>query len=497
MKRRAFCASAVATLGVAALPYGRAYTAVTSVIADVQAVTGDGKPVTLSRSDVDDLRASLRGQLLLPDTAGYDDARKIWNAAFYNRRPALIARCAGAADVIESVKFAHAHGLLVAVRGGGHSVSGQSVCDKGLMIDLSQMNSVRVDPVRRTARVEPGATLGNLDRESLPFGLVTTTGTVSHTGAAGLTLGGGFGRLARVHATACDNLKSVDIVTADGKLQEASASQNPDLFWGLRGGGGNFGIVTSFEYGLHPFDGQVYGGHLVFPFAQAREVLKGFVELLEAAPDELWIEVNLLTTPARERVVILDTCYSGPMQSAESVLAPYRRLGKPLKDGLGPVHYVKLQTQDDERARFGRHYYTRSGVVSRAEPGLVDAIVEVYGAAQVRQPRIALPAQGGAISRIARDATALWHRDVLYSVIFQTSSDDATDNAENVEWVRSNWAAVESFTSGHYANQNVADAAASRNRGAYGGNYDRLVTLKNKYDPTNLFRMNANIQPTV
>ena len=496
MKRRTFCASAAATLGVAVLPFGRAYAAATSIATDIQAVTGDGKPVTLLRNDVEDFRASLRGQLLLPDSSGYDDARKIWNAAFDNRRPALIARCAGAADVIESVKFAHAHGLLVAVRGGGHSVSGQSVCDNGLMIDLSQMNSVRIDPVRSTARVEPGSTLGNLDRESLPFGLVTTTGTVSHTGAAGLTLGGGFGRLARVYATACDNLRSVDIVTADGKLREASASQNPELFWGLRGGGGNFGVVTSFEYGLHPFDGQVYGGHLVFPFAQAREVLKGFAELFQAAPDELWIEINLMTTPARERVVILDTCYSGSMQSAESVLAPYRRLGKPLDDGLGPVHYVTLQTQDDERARFGRHYYTRSGVVSRVEPSLVDAIVDAYGAAQVREPRIAMPAHGGAMSRIARESTALWHRDALHTVLFQTSSDDATDNAENVEWVRSSWSAVESFISGYYANQNVADAAAGRNRGAYGGNYDRLVTLKNKYDPTNLFRMNANIQPT-
>ena len=494
MKRRAFCASAIATLGAAALPFDRVFAAVGSITTDINAISGDGKQVVLLRGEVDDFRASLRGQLLLPDSAGYDDARKIWNGMF-DRKPALIARCAGAADVVQSVNFARAHGLLVAVRGGGHSLSGQSVCDNGLMIDLSQMNSVRIDPARRTARVEPGARLGDLDRESLPFGLVTTTGTVSHTGAAGLTLGGGFGRLARVHATACDNLTTVDVVTASGKLLEASPTENPELFWGLRGGGGNFGVVTSFEYRLYPFDGRVYGGHLVFPFEQARDVLRGFAELYEGAPDELWIEVTLGATPARERVVVMDFCYSGRMESAESAVAPYRRLGKPLNDRVGAVRYTALQTKDDERARFGRHYYTRSGVVTRLDPGLLDAIIDVFGAAQVRQPRIALPAQGGAIKRVARDATALWHRDVLHSVIVQASGDDGSGDAENTAWVKANWPAIESFTSGFYANINLADVGADRIRGAYGGNYDRLVTLKNKYDPGNLFRLNANIQP--
>lgn len=494
MQRRAFCASAIATIGVTALPFGRAFAAVTSIASDIDAITGDGKQVTLSHHDVDDFRSSLRGQLLLPDSDGYDEARRIWNGMF-DRRPALIARCAGAADVIQSVDFARAYGLLLAVRGGGHSLSGQSVCDNGLMIDLSQMRSVRVDPARRTVRVEPGARLGDLDRESLPFGFVTTTGTVSHTGAAGLTLGGGVGRLARVHATTCDNLTTLDVVTAGGKLLEANSSENPDLFWGLRGGGGNFGVVTSFEYRLHPFDGQAYGGHIVFPFAQARDVLRSFAELYQQAPDELWIELTLTATPARERVVKLDVCYSGPLQTAERVLAPYRRLAKPLSDELGPVPYVKLQTQDDERARFGRHYYTRSGIIARLENGLIDAMVGIFDSAPVRQPRVALLAQGGAIGRIARDATAFWHRDALYSVIVQASGDDASGDAGNTEWVKANWPAVESFTSGFYANINSADVAADRLRAAYGDNYDRLVALKNKFDPTNLFRLNANIRP--
>jgi FAD/FMN-containing dehydrogenase len=269
MKRRAFCASTAAALGAAALPFGRAFAAVQAVTTDITAVTGDGRKILLPAVDVEDFRAGLRGALLLPTTAGYDDARKIFNGMF-DRRPALIARCAGAADVVRSVNFARAYGLLVAVRGGGHSLSGQSVCDDGLMIDLATMRSVRVDPARKLARAAGGALLGDLDRETLPFGLVTTTGTVSHTGAGGLTLGGGFGRLARTYGLTCDQLTSVDVVTADGRLREASATENPDLFWAIRGGGGNFGIATSFEYRLHPFDGRAVGGHLVFPIEQAR-----------------------------------------------------------------------------------------------------------------------------------------------------------------------------------------------------------------------------------
>ena len=239
MKRRALCVSAAAALAATALPFGRAFSAVSAVTLDVEAVTGDGKRIALSRADVEDFRAALRGQLLLPGAVGYDDARKIYNGMF-DRRPAMIARCLGAADVVRSVQFAKAHALLVAVRGGGHSLSGQSVCDGGLMIDLSTMRSVRVDPARRLARTGGGALLGDLDRETLAFGLVTTTGTVSHTGAGGLTLGGGFGRLARRYGLSCDQLSSVDVVTADGRLLEASESENPDLFWGIRGGGGNF-----------------------------------------------------------------------------------------------------------------------------------------------------------------------------------------------------------------------------------------------------------------
>ena len=251
MKRRTFCASAVASVCAAALPFGRGFAATESIKTDIAAITGDGRRIAIPRQDVDDFHAGLRGQLLLPTQTGYDEARKLWNGMF-DRKPALIARCAGAADVIRSVNFARAHSLLLAVRGGGHSLSGQSACDDGLMIDLSPMHSVRVNTANHTARVEPGVLLGALDRESHAFGLATTTGTVSHTGAAGLTLGGGYGRLSRRFGMACDNVTAVDIVTADGRLLVASATENSDLYWAIRGGGGNFGVVTSFRVSPAP-----------------------------------------------------------------------------------------------------------------------------------------------------------------------------------------------------------------------------------------------------
>ncbi|MGQ0430300.1 MAG: FAD-binding oxidoreductase [Gammaproteobacteria bacterium] len=494
MKRRTFCASAVAAMGVATLPFGRAFSAVSAVATDVEAVTGDGRRTLLPRADVEDFRAGLRGQLLLPGASGYDDARKIFNGMF-DRRPALIARCLGAADVVRSVQFARAHELLVAVRGGGHSLSGQSVCDGGLMIDLATMRNVRVDPVRRLARASGGALLGDLDRETLAFGLVTTTGTVSHTGAGGLTLGGGFGRLARRYGLTCDQLTSVDIVTADGRLLEASATQDADLFWGVRGGGGNFGVVTSFEYRLHPFDGWVTGGHLVFPFDQARQALRGFAELYSRAPEGLWIEPILTTMPGDGRAMILDVCCSDPPAAAEAALVPYRKLGKAIQDDVKPVRYTQLQTQDDERARIGGRYYTRSGFVHTLEDGLIDVMLETIAGAAVPRARIAMPPKGGAIERVAPDATAFWHRTALYSVLLQTSGDHPAEDAANVGWAKARWPALEAYTKGFYANTNLSEMAADRVGEAYGGNHKRLVALKTRYDPTNLFRLNANVHP--
>jgi FAD/FMN-containing dehydrogenase len=458
-------------------------------------VTGDGRHILLRRADIADFAASLRGELLLADSAGYDDARKIWNGMF-NRKPALIARCAGAADVMQSVKFARAHELLVAVRGGGHSLSGLSVCDNGLMIDCAPMKSVHVDPAKKRARVEPGVLLGGLDREALPFGLVTTTGTVSHTGAAGLTLGGGFGRLARRLELACDNVTAVDIVTADGKFLQASATEHPDLFWGVRGGGGNFGVVTSFEYRLHPFDGGAFGGHVVFPFTQARDVLRGFWDAYALAPDELWIEPVLAARADGERIILLDVCYTGPVVDGERVLAPYRKLGKPIQDELAPSAYARLQSKDDKRAAIGRRYYNKSGFVKELGHDLIDVLIDTIARAEAPNARIALSPQGGVISRVARDANAFWHREARFSIVLNASSEDPAHDRTITTWAKSTWPTIEPFTGGFYPNANISDMPAERMREAYGGNYERLVALKNKYDPTNLFRLNANIRPT-
>ena len=494
MKRRAFCKSAAAALGAAAFPYAHVFAAVTAVTADVPAVAGDGRKILLRAADVEDFRAGLRGPFLMPGAAGYEEARKIFNGMF-DRRPAMIARCLGAADAVRAVQFARAHELLVAVRGGGHSLSGQSVCDDGLMIDLSLMRGVRVDPVDRLARAGGGALLGDLDRETLPFGLVTTTGTVSHTGAGGLTLGGGFGRLARRFALTCDQLTSVDVVTADGRLLEASATENPDLFWAVRGGGGNFGIATSFEYRLHPFDGRAVGGRLVYPIVQARQALRGFNELFHRAPDGLWIEPILTTQPGGARALVFDVCLTEDLVSADAMLAPYRALGKPLEDSVGPVHYVRLQTQDDERARIGGRYYTKSGFVDRMSDDMIDAMLEIIQGAPIPRARVALPPKGAAVDRVPRDATAFWHRGALYSVILQASGDEPAEDAGNTGWARSQWPLLEKFTAGFYANTNLSEIPTARVRDAYGGNYERLLSLKRKYDPANLFRLNANIDP--
>jgi FAD/FMN-containing dehydrogenase len=363
------------------------------------------------------------------------------------------------------------------------------------MIDLSAMRGVRVDPARRLARAGGGALLGDIDRETLPFGLVTTTGTVSHTGAGGLTLGGGFGRLARRFGLTCDQLTSVDVVTADGRLLEASSSENADLFWAVRGGGGNFGIATSFEYRLHPFDGRAVGGQLVFPIDDARQALRGFSEQFEQSSDGVWIEPILTALPSGARVLILDVCCSDGLESSDNILAPYRKLGRPIKDSVGPVSYVQLQTQDDERARIGGRYYTKSGFVSQLGNDLIDAMLEMIKGAPVSRPRIAVPPKGGAVDRVARDATAFWHRGALYSLILQTSGDDPAEDAGNIGWARSQWPLLEKFTDGFYANTNLSEVPTARVREAYGGNYERLLELKRKYDATNLFRLNANIDP--
>jgi FAD/FMN-containing dehydrogenase len=462
----------------------------------LQTTTITGGHTILEEAAVQKLKASLRGELLLPSDASYDETRKVWNGMI-DKRPALIVRCAGVADVIDTVKFARDHDLLVSVHGGGHNIAGKAVCDGGLMIDLSLMRSVQVDPVKKTARVEGGVTLGDLDHETQAFGLATTTGVVTHTGMAGLTLGGGIGRIGRKYGLACDNLLSVDIVTASGQFLRASATENPDLFWGLKGGGGNFGIVTALEYQLHPVGPVVLGGVVIHPFEKAREALKFYPEYSRTAPDDLATDAILLTLPQGERALAISVCYIGSFEEGERVLQPLRRLGPPLADHIGPVAYTALQAAGDAFFPKGLHYYWKTHFMTEISDEAIDATV--YYFATVPSPRsiVVFQQYGGAVSRVGRFATAFSHREAQYDFIPTSIWSDPTESEKQMDWVRKLWETMKPFsTGGEYVN-NLGEEEEDRVRAAYGDNHAQLVALKNKFDPTNFFRLNANIKPTI
>jgi len=495
MKRRSFCGSALATLAAASLPYSRLFAAADEPVAgDIPAIGATGKQVVLPRSDLGDLRASLRGELLLAGDEGYDTARRVWNGSF-DRKPALIVRCAGAADVVQAVNFGRAHELLVAVRGGGHSISGQSVCDGGLMIDLAPMNGVRVDPIARRARVAGGAKLGDFDREAQAFELATTAGTVSHTGVAGLTLGGGFGRIGRKFGLSCDNVRAFDVVTADGRFVRASNEENADLFWGLRGGGGNFGVVTSFEYELYPVGPVLLGGVLIYPVTQAKEVLEFYDGFAADAPDDVYVDTTLITTPDGKKVLILDSTYCGSIEAGERVLKPLREFRKPLVDAIAPTPYVKQQSSLDDAFAYGRHYYVKAGYLRRLPPDVIEAMLECFMSSTLPIAPVLTAHHGGAISRVPENATAFTNRDARHSVLIAAAWEDSSGDEAHLKWARSSWKVLEPFTHGFYVNDNNADIPERRVHENYGGNYDRLAVLKAKYDPTNLFRLNANVKP--
>jgi hypothetical protein len=492
MKRRTFIECAAATVAATALPINRLLAA--TVPGDLPARTLTGGETVIPRSAVEDFIASLRGDALLANDAGYDAARRIWNGAF-DRRPAIIARCAGAADVSRSVNFARAHSLLVAVRGGGHSISGQSACDGGLMIDLSPMRSVRVDPLARRAFVGAGSLLGDLDRESAAFGLVTTAGTVSHTGAAGLTLGGGQGRLHRLHGLACDNLRAADVITADGQFLRANEQENRDLFWALRGGGGNFGVVTSFEYELHPFSGTILGGEIVYPLEQARDALRFYADYTRSIPDELYLTIAAMHPSGGKPVVSVEACYAGELREGERVIAPLRRFGKPAADKIAPMPYLKIQSGGDEAFAPGRLYYIKSGFVQKIDEALFDVIRRAPPVAPGLTVATLIQQFGGAMSRVPADATAYPGRNAAYEVLMFGAWTDRVATSGSLAALRSYWAKLAPFTKGFYINTAAEADDQERMRANFGDNYDRLVKIKTQYDPSNLFRLNPNIKP--
>jgi hypothetical protein len=497
MNRRHFVFSSVAAAVGLALANRGAWAALAPIVEDVNAVTGDGAKVALRKSSVQELRDALRGPLLLPGQPGYDEARRVQNASI-DKHPALIVQPTGAADVRTAVTFAREHGLLLAVKCGGHSYAGKSTCEGGMQIDLARMRGVRVDPLARRAWVYGGSLLGELDHEAMSLGLVTTAGTVSHTGVGGLTLGAGFGRLARRYGLALDNVVSADVVTADGRLLHVSAQQNPDLYWGIRGGGGNFGVVTAFEFQLHPMARQVTGGRMIFPATRARELLEFYANYSLAAPDDLYCDAILTTPPAaagKPGMFLFDVCYSGPPGDADRVLAPLRKLGTPLADQLGPVDYVKLQRSGDRTDPRNVGSYLKSGFVDDFPAALVTTIVDGYRPDPSRGTTVFFQHSGGAIGRVAPDATAFPHRRSRLNMFAVADWDLALDGAPHIAYLRDYWSKLHPYTDGYYTNESANEPQQQIDEN-YQGNYARLVQLKNRYDPTNLFRLNANVKPT-
>jgi FAD/FMN-containing dehydrogenase len=444
---------------------------------------------------IEGLGAELGGGVLRPGDAAYEGARRLWNG-MVDKRPAAIARCASAEDVRRAVLFARGAGLEVAVRGGGHSIAGASSCDGGLMIDLSPMKGIRVDPEHRTARAEPGVLLGEFDAATQAHGLATTMGVNSDTGIAGLTLGGGLGRLGRSVGLACDNLLAAEVVLADGRLVRASEAGNPDLLWGLRGGGGNFGIVTAFEYRLHPLGPTVLGGMLLWDWSVARDALRHYAAFCAAAPDEVDALGVLLTAPDGAPTFAVSTFCAGPIGRGEAALRSLREGGpRPAQDLVGPVAYTALQASADGLFPRGRRYHWKSHFLPRLADAAIDALLDLFTRVPSPMSVVGLQQAGGAIARVPADATAYANRDAAFDCIPIAIWEDAAQDAANIAWSRAVWEAMRPFATGGVYVNNLGEEGEERIRAAYGPNYARLAALKAKYDPTNLFRLNQNIRP--
>ena len=466
--------------------------------------TRNGGPLALSEEKLTALRGQLHGTLCLPGEPGYDTARTIWNAMI-DRRPAAIIRAAGAADVIRAVNVAREHDLQLAVRGGGHNIAGNAVSEGGLMIDLTPTKSVRIDPARRTARVEPGVTLGEFDREAQGFGFATPLGINSTTGVAGLTLGAGFGWISRKYGLSIDNLLGVDVVTANGELVHASESENPDLFWAVRGGGGNFGVVTSFEFRLHPVGPEVLSGLIVHPFARAKELLQGYRRVAADAPDELAIWFVLRKAPPLpflpaeyhgKEILVLATCYVGDLAKGEQAIAPLRALGKPIADIVAPHPFVAWQSVLDPLLTPGARNYWKSHSFTQLSDGAIQVMIDYAGRLPTPDCELAFAQLGGAINRVPASATAYPHRNIEFVMNIHTRWNDPAQDQECIAWARGLFDAMAPHgTGGVYVNFMPEDEAQRVRTGAYGPNYERLTRLKAKYDPGNLFRLNQNIRP--
>ncbi|MCU4719644.1 FAD-binding oxidoreductase [Halapricum hydrolyticum] len=452
---------------------------------------------------ITEFAGTLRGTLLRPDDEGYDEARSVWNGMI-DKYPALVVQCAGTSDVINAVTFAKEQDLPISVKSGGHNIAGRAVEDDALMIDLSPMKSVRVDPDAKTARVEPGVVLGELDHETQQFGLATPAGYNSQTGIAGLTLGGGWGWLSRKHGLTVDNLLSADVVTAQGELVHASEDENEDLFWGLRGGGGNFGIVTSFEFQLHEVGPTVLSGPIVHPFDDAETVLEGVREFTADAPNDATVWTVIRHAPPfpflpeewhGRKVVILATFYAGDMEEGEDALLPLRDIGDPIADAIGPNRYTDWQQAFDGLAPAGARHYWKSHNFDEMTDEMIETFIEYGKTIPTRDTMIEIPHLGGAMNDKPVDATAYPHREFQFTMNLHTMWTDPEQDGECISWAREMHEAMAPHaTGGVYAN--FVPEADGDQQAAYGENYERLVQIKNEWDPENLFRLNHNVEPT-
>ncbi len=459
---------------------------------------------SLNNETVDPFKAGLRGPLLRPDDPGYDQARSIWNAMI-DRHPALIVRAAGVADVMRTVAFARDNDLLLAVRGGGHNIAGNAVCDGGLMLDMSPMKSVWIDPASRHAYVEAGATLADFDHEAQAFGLATPLGINSTTGVAGLTLGGGFGWLSRKFGLSVDNLIAAEIVTADSQRRWVSVEHEPDLFWAIRGGGGNFGVVTLFEFQLHEVGPEIFGGLVVFPHDQAKSVLTRYRDFVGRLPPDLSVWAVLRQAPPLpflpaevhgKDVVVLAAFHCGKVADGPAAVEPLRGFGQPYGEHLGPMPYTAWQKAFDPLLTPGARNYWKSHNFSVLNDDAIDTVVRYAGQLPSPQCEIFLGLIGGEASRPKPDATAYPHRDALYAMNVHTRWSDPAEDRKCIDWARAFFDAAAPYASGSVYVNFLTQDEAGRIGAAYGPNYQRLVQAKNKYDPHNLFRHNQNIAPS-
>ena len=494
MNRRNFVKNTLAASVAAALPTlsacGEKARVAAEAEASIRAVSLDGAEVELTKSMIREFGEAMTGPVMLSEHPGYESARKVWNG-MHDKHPALIAQCLNTRDIQHTVDFARDHGLLLAVRGGGHSWPGKSTCDGGVMLDLSQMTNVDVDIESQTAWCDGGALLGNLDDATLAKGLVTTAGVVSHTGVGGFTLGGGFGRLNRKYGLTIDNLLGAEIVTADGKVREVSADNEPELFWALRGGGGNFGAVSRFRFRLHPFDRNVLSGLIVWPIDQARDVLEFYAGWQGGLSRELYTGPAMLTHPELGPVVAMEVVYNGDPAQGEKELAPLRTIGKPVVDGVIVQDYKVLQTHEDATVAHGIRSYAKNAMVGEFSQGLVDDLIDSFA----EDPRAALFTHtcGGAVGDAAATDTPFPHRDVDTMLVFFTGWMDPAQDEEGKQMCRDWHAALEKHSLGYYDNiEQEGDTRVARN---FGPNYQRLRQIKAQVDPGNQFRLNSNIEP--